>query len=267
MARRMTSGGAASGERSADGSDLGQDMPPVAIVAGGPPPRIPDSGDDFVDRLLRAVVAPTDDFVHDAIAEMLAGGIRREAIVDYFIPAVAERLGEGWLDDTTSFAEVTIAGARLQGVLHRIAPRWDEAERSSVDAPAILLIVPEGETHTLGSTVLVGQLRRKGLSVHFILAPTREELAQRMSKTTFNAVFVSVTCDEILERSRVLIDTVRASSDLFVPVVIGGPTLSTLKDVVRRTGADLATNSLVEGLDYCNLNAVDIDGLHPKEGL
>ena len=232
---------------------------PIAVIANGPPPRIEDTQRALAPVLFDAVISSSDEATDLAIDEMLSVGIRPDQIVDYYIPTVAEMLGEGWIDDRTSFAEVTIGASRLQGVLKRIASQHEAMARTDLNTRSILLLVPSGDTHTLGSTVLVGQLRRLGFSVHFLLSPSLDRTLEVVAATDFDAIFVSTSRDERLESVATLLKTIEAALAKMPPVVIGGPTLSTMRDVIQRSGADYATNDLAEGLAFCCLTDSSAD--------
>jgi MerR family transcriptional regulator, light-induced transcriptional regulator len=86
---------------------------------------------------------------------MGAAGIRREDIADFYVPEVARRLGAAWCEDRTSFADVTVGTARLQGLLREIGPDWFSDARLGDRPPVcVLVVVSRDEFHTLGAMVL-----------------------------------------------------------------------------------------------------------------
>ena len=97
-------------------------------------------------------------------------------VADLYIPALARRLGDDWLDDRVSFMEVTLASSRMQGMLRAIGAAWTADLADPAQQGALLLIVVRNEQHTLGAMVLLGQLRRMGVSVRLSVGPEPSEL-------------------------------------------------------------------------------------------
>ena len=110
------------------------------------------------------------DALLDPDAERAAGRLRgivaegADHFVDALLPEVAWRLGEMWLQDRVGFADVTIAAARLQSALREVDPGPDLAS-----GPLVAVVVPQGETHTLGAAVAAWRLRRAGASVMLVM--------------------------------------------------------------------------------------------------
>ena len=146
---------------------------------------------------------------------------------------------------------MSIGSARLQGLLRHLGPEWC-AENTLHDPgkQACLVLVPEGAQHTLGATILSGQLRRQGIFVQLELDCSAEEVGSIVAQTRFDAVFMSATTRESLDVLRRIVQKIRqAGQD--VPVVIGGNVLSQEYDVQSLTGVDLATSDLEQALEFC----------------
>ncbi len=241
-------------EKGDDSSVLHQvQSPPLTVVAEGPPPDPSILIRDFANLLMNAVVAGDEQATSYAIARMHDAGISRESIIDYYIPAIARNLGDAWTEDEMSFATVTIGAARLQQVLRDLAPGWQSDKPGIAQAAAILLLVPDDNSHTLGATVLVGQLRRMGYSVHLLVGANADDVSERLVKIHFDAIFISTACARGLETVRKLVHIVRTVLPKGPPVVVGGPMIDSVRDVIAQTGVDYATSDLEEGLRFCNL--------------
>jgi MerR family transcriptional regulator, light-induced transcriptional regulator len=190
-----------------------------------------------------------------ALQDAIKAGIARDDIADFYIPELARDLGNDWCSDGLSFAAVTIGVSRLQAMLRELGPEWKGDQSANPAAPSIMLIVGQDVYHTLGAMVLSGQLRRKGLSVRLMLGADPQELAQKLAKTSYDAVFISASSGESLESLRRIVYVIRSSSKTSMPVVIGGTILEVEKqyDVTALTGADHATNVPSEALELCGV--------------
>ncbi|MDT8857905.1 cobalamin-dependent protein [Paracoccaceae bacterium Fryx2] len=209
--------------------------------------------EDLVHLLVNAVTSDNSDRLRDLLRELKRQKITAEALADRYIPEAARAMGAAWSDDRLGFMEVSMGSARLQGLLREIGAAWVADHCETEDNGALLLIVPKAEQHTLGAMVLLGQLRRMGVSVCIRFAPTEEELHSLLRPGRFNGVLVSVASAEKLDVSRRLVKSIRKTGPQGLPVVLGGPVLEIAGEAEAATGADLATNDLVAALQACGL--------------
>ncbi len=232
----------------------------VQIVASNPPP---DLDADILKSLHTAAMSADRDSCGEALEHALASGISREDIADSYIPELARQMGDLWCSDELGFAGVTIGVSRLQSMLRDLGPDWSGDNSADPTAPAVMLIVAQEIYHTLGAMVLAGQLRRKGLSVRLTLGVRPEEIAARIQRTGFDAVFISSSRGERLESLRRIVDVVKNATDQHLPIVIGGSILEveTVEDVKALTGADHATAQPDQAIALCNLKVATTN--HP----
>ncbi len=189
------------------------------------------------------------------VDRILDAGIPAEEIADLYIPAVARRLGDAWCTDQMDFAKVSIGSARLQGLLRHLGPNWCAGDTPPrAHAPTCLLIVPQAAQHTLGATIVAGQMRRQGIVVTLEIGTSLQDLSYIMSQDPVDAVFVSASSRESLEMIRTIVKNARKFLG-DVPVVVGGNVVSLDVDVAELTGADLVTQDVAEAMAFCALTA------------
>lgn len=189
------------------------------------------------------------------IEKMRRAGLEPDEIADIYIPEVARRLGEAWCADNLDFAVVTIGSARLQGLLRSLGPEWcAEDIQVSTDAPRCMLIVPETCQHTLGASILAGQMRRAGLSVALNIGKSLDDLKAEAQHNRYDAIMISASSRESLDVIRRIVQNVRPTGRK-VPVIIGGNVLAQDEDVAQLTGADLATSELEDAIRFCGFDA------------
>lgn len=204
-------------------------------------------------RLLDAVRTPDLGAFRALQPELKRARISAARLADCYIPEVARRLGVEWVEDTASFAEVTMCVARLQTILRDIGAGWtaDDADKDGV--LTMLLILPAREQHTLGAMVISGWLRRRGISVCLRIAPTLRELSDLMSVRHFDGVMISLAVPERLDTCASLVSAIRKSARHDLRVAVGGAVLERGEDVVAATGADIVTNDLNDALEGLGL--------------
>jgi methanogenic corrinoid protein MtbC1 len=154
------------------------------------------------------------------IEVMVRQGVSIGTVLLHLVAPAARKLGDDWLDDLRSFAEVSLGLGTLQEVVHILGPSFAPGLG---DRGAVLLVAAPGEQHTLGVHVLGEFIRRAGWSVEVASAITRAVLLRRVASELFEMVGISVSNEQLLEP---LIDVVRdvkkRSLNPDVAVMIGG---------------------------------------------
>lgn len=209
------------------------------------------------DALMEAALGKGDALFSAVIDVMHSDGISSEQIADGYVPALARKLGDQWCEDSLSFAEVTIGTSRLQSLLRLLGPEWRADWNDGPSGAAILVAVPEGAFHTLGAILLSGQLRRLGFSVRLRLDAKPRDLANIVAQTSFEAMFLSASKGETLEKLRALVNSAKTARHTDMPVVLGGSILERepeqLAELAAQSGVDHMTRDLKEALNLCGL--------------
>ncbi|MGL5010449.1 MAG: hypothetical protein ACRC6I_11240, partial [Paracoccaceae bacterium] len=202
--------------------------------------------EDLIARFMHAVVnADLTDF------EALKPELRRARISpatfsDRYVPEIARRLGVAWEDDTMSFAEVTMGASRLQAILRQIGADWvaDGSRTPESGHATVLLIVPSGEQHTLGVFVLLGQLRRRGISVCLRISPTEGDLRALFADRRFDGAMVSLATVDKFDDTCALLQLLKSLSAGQLRIAMGGAALPKLTTEPPEGSADILTNDL-----------------------
>ena len=219
--------------------------------------EVPRDRNGWVELLTDAIASDSDTHHESVIATMMANGVSSEELFEFYVPAVARRIGEYWVKDKASFVEVTVGAARLQA-LFRMRPngtRKDFDGTIPLGEPVIML-VPDFEDHALGAFVAADQLRRHGLWVHMGIRMSREELVDLLSSRSFSLLGITSATLNALEKVTSLVDYLRTQLDSVPPIVVGGRIVKEPNRVVQRTGADFAVRSAREAVEKCGLSTV-----------
>lgn len=204
---------------------------------------------DLLSRFMAAVSSMDGHAFEELKPELRRARVSAVMLADLYIPEVARRLGEAWETDCVSFAQVTMGVARLQAILREIGAEWSADQVDASEVSTLLLVLPQGEQHTLGAMVLAGQLRRMGISVSLKIAPTPAELAEYVAERAFDGALVSVACEDRLETCRKLVKTLKDASCGRLKVAVGGALAEADENVMRLTGADVVTNDIMLALE------------------
>jgi MerR family transcriptional regulator, light-induced transcriptional regulator len=214
------------------------DMPPRALVR-------------YLDEMQAALTQPNPKNITVLLGAMRRAGIRDADIADFYIPVVARRLGEAWVTDKMQFTQVTVGMSNLHTMLRTLDSSWCMPERAPFGTLGeICIIVPYGVQHSLGASILAGQMRRAGYDVHLGSDLKLDEIGQFVSSPATMGVMVSASLWERLDFLSLVVKKIREGNP-WAPVLVGGNVLDRDCDLCTVIGADYATNDWQTALSFC----------------
>jgi len=172
------------------------------------------------------------------VESLVKQGLSIGTILLHLIAPAARRLGDDWLEDLRSFAEVTLGLGTLQEVVHVIGPTFAPGIG---DRGAVLLATAPAEQHTLGIHVLGEFVRRAGWTVQIEQGIATAELLKRAEAQHFDMIGISISNEQLVEPLRTLVrDVRRASRNPEVAIMVGGSL--NLADQAESIGATFCTD-------------------------
>lgn len=212
-----------------------------------------DGARQFVlDHLVRAILLPKEFNVVALCEDLLNHRLKHDAIIDLYIPSAARCLGESWVQNNISFADVTIGTLRLQSLLDQVVQRSKVDFSARTQQTRALLVLPEGEQHFLGLSVVAAQLRRVGCEVLVSFDETLEALEQRVSTERPHIVLISCSRSEALEAITQIVQTIRSATNCDPMFVLGGAVMIDTEDLIDRTGVDLVSADAKDAIALCS---------------
>ncbi|MBS2012437.1 MAG: cobalamin-dependent protein [Deltaproteobacteria bacterium] len=187
-----------------------------ASCEGQRPPPTPREVEAF------ASLATTSDLsALLAVVEKLGEeGLTLETVLLDLVGPAARHLGDQWLTDERSFAEVTVGLSTLQQVVHVLAPSFAPG---IPDRGLVVLASPLNEQHTLGIYILGEFLRRAGWGVRVAPSLSREELVAVVEAEHVEMVGLTVSVTDVLVTvDQVIRDLKRVALNPEVIVMVGG---------------------------------------------
>lgn len=225
----------------------------LGLLAARRAVEVPRLRPDLFRQFYAASVDPDESRLGACLALMVRERVAAAAVADLYIPEMARLLGEDWIEDRLSFVQVSLAAARMQAMLRAIGCTWAADTAAPGAARALILTVPAREQHTLGALVLLGQLRRLGITVRLVLGPVRHEIPRLLRQGGMTGVLISVAGTARLADAAELVKEIRQEGPPGVPVVLGGAVLLSDRDAVGALGADLVTSDLRAALAVCGM--------------
>lgn len=172
----------------------------------------------------------------DALRER--GAALDDLYIDLLTPT-ARRLGELWLEDVCTFADVTIGLGCLHQVLRENGNAFVADERPFRASRRILLAPAPGEHHIFGLTMVAEFFRRAGWSVAHEIGLSRHTLVRIVQAEFFALVGLSIGSGERVEAVGPAVRAIRRGSrNPSVGVMVGGPVLVEHPELASMLGAD-----------------------------
>lgn len=201
-----------------------------------------------LDHMLRAVLVPRGVTPDALLAELRGYRLSIDAIIDLYIPTTARMLGEKWETDQINFAQVTVGALRLQSLLSEASAHCHYDMRAGRPQLACLVIIPRGEQHFLGASVVAGQLRRLGCDVAMSYDEELSLLTARLVEEPPDLVLITCARRESLESASETVQTVRNAVTPNPVIALGGAIKMKKEAVIERTSVDIVTSAVEEAV-------------------
>lgn len=168
---------------------------------------------------------------------MQARGHSIETLFIHLLAPTARHLGEGWVQDSCDFLDVTVGVTRLQELLMIFGPAEDVPV---IDLRhRILLATAPGEQHVFGVNMVGKLMRGAGWDVTISKGPSVKEIAALVAKDWYGVVGVALSAHAGLEEVGRSIDEMRrVSRNRRIAVMVGGPVFTGHPERAVQVGAD-----------------------------
>lgn len=225
----------------------------IPNVAGPAAIGAPPIGPAAVGQL--AVLATEADgaLARQYVARLVEQGAPIESVLLNLLTPTARLLGQWWVADTMSFAQVTLGLWRLQQVLHDYSAGFRATGLWPAAGARILLSTEPGSQHTFGVSMLGEFFSRDGWDVHLALQSSWGELSALLSEQHFDVLGLSIGVDGAIASTASAILQLREASrvpDLMV--MVGGPAALNVSDLAERCGADAMASHATTALRLAN---------------
>jgi MerR family transcriptional regulator, light-induced transcriptional regulator len=211
-----------------------------------------------VARFVRLLRGTGVDAAPALVEVLLSRGIRRSELYLELLGPAARMIGDMWLDDECSFADVTMVVGRLHNILNSL--RGEQVVPSAVcNAPSVLLSVAPGEQHSFGIAIVDAVFQDAGWATTLSHTNDAEQLLEQVCSRSFDAVGVSLSNEGLADVLRATIMRMRAgAANRDMVVLVGGPAFADMPSLAAQVGADALVGT---GLDA----AVEARSLLPRQ--
>lgn len=195
--------------------------------------------DGEVDHFATLVLDRDESLAVTHLRELAERGVRLEAMYELLLSAAARHLGRMWDNDDLNFTAVTTGVYRLQEIMRSMSAAFVGTAPTRAQGARILLAPAVGGQHSFGLAMVAEHFLRAGWDVSCERAHSDDDMAALVAGSWFDIIGFSVGATDQLSCLTKTIQTVRkASRNLRIGVLVGGPVFVACPDSVSACGAD-----------------------------
>ncbi len=206
-----------------------------------------------LDKLCRSLLSLNGES-NKVIQSMLNLGISTREVFEIFIPDAARQLGHCWVENTLSFAQVTLAISRLQTIAKEFEDLYIGASNSGASGVEIMIINPRGEQHTFGAQMISRQFRRLGASPYLSINNNLSEIKKIIDKHKFKLIGLSLSDYKLCDKHSEVRSIIEVIKKLKIPIIAGGSLIHSNKNAIKSLDVDMITEDPVSALRFLNIN-------------
>ena len=192
-----------------------------------------------VSSLTALVLANEVPAALDLLRGLGEAGLGFDRLCLELLAPAARRLGELWEADACDFFAVTLGLMRLHSLLRQITPDPAGQLPCRTERHSLLLGMAPGEQHSFGLELVGEFFRQDGWLVRTEATAPATELARIVGRQWFALAGFSISGTERLEAlAATILGVRRASANLGIGILVGGPVFIGHPELVTRVGAD-----------------------------
>ena len=231
----------ASAPASAAGREFTETTPP------SPPPEGLTS--EHVLSLSDLLLAGATADIAALVRSLRGSGVSADALCLHLLTGAARHLGDLWVTDRVSFADVTVATDELQRLFRDLVTETPPpvVTEAPVAGAALLTTVP-GEQHSFGLSMLAAFFRRAGWTVSTPQIRNAAALQRSVGAHAVDLLGISLGAEIHLDELTRCIERARRSARTGLIVMVGGPLFVDRPELARLVGADATAPDAVGAL-------------------
>lgn len=199
----------------------------------GDVPLAPDTPD--LEVLCLALVGDADTAAAEIINELRAVGVPADVVYLKYLAAAARQLGDWWVEDRLSFAEVTIGTGRIlafmRSMRHLFRPKHPRTDKT-----AIFASIP-GETHMIGIQMAADLMRKEGWNIDLCTGLDHDRLVAKIEASTSSVIGLSAAGEHSLDALSRLVIALHVVCPQ-IPIIVSGAKIDAMRPDIELMGVD-----------------------------
>jgi MerR family transcriptional regulator, light-induced transcriptional regulator len=164
-----------------------------------------------------------------------------------YIAEAARMMGERWLSDEATSAEVIIGAGRIYTIMRKLRVIFVSAQAQRPDRFRAVFAAAPGETHTIGLTMAADHLRRRGWQIDVRAGLGHEELVDQIGHDPYRVIGLSASTSAMIFPLARLIVALRVSNP-GAWITIGGHIVEEEPNIVALIDADARVTTMDEAV-------------------
>lgn len=205
----------------------------VAMVA--PVTHADSPPEAAITELAQALVSKNEFAGEDFIRAVRAEGTTIEDVYLKYLAAAAKMLGDWWIVDRVSFAEVTIGASRIYGIMRGLR-RNNGRFVTERQKTAVFASVPD-ETHTLGVAMAADLFRDDGWDVSLRIGLSHDALLDEIERLDCRLIGLSVSGEHSLRSLSKLVIALHIRLPA-TPILVAGQSIEEVSPLIDLMGVD-----------------------------
>jgi len=199
----------------------------------------PNARAENVVEFTQVVLTRPSGAVSAFVETMRANGATAENVYVDLLTPTARRMGDLWVADLCSFADVTLGLLRLQNLMRTLSPTFQSEKARQWHGRQVLLLPQPGEQHTFGLLMVAEFFQRAGWDVWSRPLESATELGGIVRKQWFAVAGLSISSERHLDALSLGIRDIRRDSrNPAIAVMVGGSLFAEHPELVTQVGAD-----------------------------
>jgi len=172
------------------------------------------------------------------------------AVLEDLAASSARALGARWLDDETTFVDVSLALCRVHEAVREAGAGRRAPPAGGGPRGRILIGQTIGDQHMLGPALVANAFRAAGWTADVEPGATTEGLAAAAGALFYGVIGLSATVDRPIDEMRTAIETIRrASRNPAARLIVGGPFFDADPARASAVGADAYAPDAASAVD------------------
>lgn len=192
--------------------------------------------DDIIATLAHALISDDTNQAAALVKARRSEGAKEDAIYLAYLAPAARMLGEWWLEDKVSFAQVTTGSGRIYAILRSLRPNLSPTPMRVSGKSALFAPVPD-DTHTLGVKMATDLLRKDGWEIELLMGLDHDALVERIARSDQRVIGLSAGGAYSLPNLAKLVVAIRAWAPNAL-ILISGQVVEEAEDTVALMGPD-----------------------------
>ena len=228
----------------------GDRLPGDVQISPSWPPTRATIGPDTVTAFAGTLVESDAKAASATVERLLDEGVSDEALCTDLLTPAARLLGDWWVKDLCGFAEVTLGLLMLHDILRKLSESWEAEHPVGGESGEVLFIVPPGEQHILGLTMVTDFFLKGSWDARLEFPPTMAEVAGLAARSRARIVGFTCSSEAAFPALKAAISSVRDHLRIDAPhIMVGGHVFHSRPDLLGESGADTAACDTREALE------------------